>query len=57
MVNTVPPTIATANGGQKPPPAMINGIKPPTVVIVVELICRVHDITASTTASTNGNYI
>lgn len=42
VVSNVPPAMAMAKGGQKPPPAMISGKKPPMVVMVVGL-CVCHN--------------
>ena len=51
VVSSVPPAIAMAKGGQNPPPAMISGINPPTVVMVVELIWRPQLLTVETMVS------
>lgn len=45
-----PPAIATAKGGQKPPPAKMSGRKPAKVVIVVDAICRTERPTTCTIA-------
>lgn len=46
-----PPATAVANGGQKPPPLKMSGMKPTTVVMVVESTCRVARTTTSRMAS------
>ena len=51
VTNTVPPTMAVAKGGQNKPPPSNRGRKPATVVIVVEVICRVQCRMASTIPS------
>ena len=45
-----PIPIETATGGQKPPPASINGRKPAIVVNVVAITCRVDHTTTFLTA-------
>ena len=45
-----PPLIATATGGQKPPPASSSGVKPAMVVSDGDTRCRVADMMIATIA-------